>query len=79
MYIQSRFSPVLTYIARRTGVRVAVYLELAMTITLPRVPTRENTRLTNPYHAIKNLALVQQALFWSGWLVSSQTAPKIAD
>ncbi|KAK7472504.1 hypothetical protein VKT23_000619 [Stygiomarasmius scandens] len=39
-----------------------------MTITLPRVPTRENTRLTNPYHAIKNLALVQQALFWSGWL-----------
>ncbi|KAF5348735.1 hypothetical protein D9758_006811 [Tetrapyrgos nigripes] len=39
-----------------------------MTLNLPRIPSRRHSRLTNPYHAIHNLTLLQQALFWSGWL-----------
>ncbi|THV05104.1 MFS general substrate transporter [Dendrothele bispora CBS 962.96] len=38
-----------------------------MTITAPSIPQRD-TRITNPYHAVKNLTPLQHAIFWSGWL-----------
>ena len=49
-------------------------LSASVSFSVPKPPPSFDTRAVNPYFAIHDLTWSQQALFWSGWFVSTSLA-----